>query len=285
MLPFGSFWTDIGAALIIAFFGGAIAVFWPWLQTLQRGRKFERIIRRELEEIAPHPGEPVEGKPWWEHATKRFVHEEIFRRDQVSQNREFLLSLDATVVYQVSQLWIALEKRDGNQWLWFIRELAKNSHVGSPRLREARDQWERIIEAQPRAWRETMGVPSPFRQDAVLGRVQPLFERRFAAYSALLPYTEYGPEGEPREVPSSERKTLSDRLSEWYYADGAGLLLSGRALEQFLRARQTLISADATNQAVQDELSKLRTALKIDLGVRQPEERDVAMAWPEDERW
>jgi hypothetical protein len=43
-----------------------------------------------------------------EHAQRRFIHEELFQRHSISQNRDFLLSLDLTVVYQVSQLWIAL---------------------------------------------------------------------------------------------------------------------------------------------------------------------------------
>jgi hypothetical protein len=70
-------WTVVGAPLIIAFVGGAIAVFWPWLTALQRGRKFTRLIRHELDEIGSYPDHPVPERPWWDHATKRFVHEEI----------------------------------------------------------------------------------------------------------------------------------------------------------------------------------------------------------------
>ena len=95
-------WKDIWVPLIIAFFGAAIAVLWPWIQALQRGRKFTRIIHRELEEISPHPVDPEPDKPWWEHAQRRFIHEELFQRKSISQNRDFLLSLNPTVVYQVS---------------------------------------------------------------------------------------------------------------------------------------------------------------------------------------
>jgi hypothetical protein len=110
----------------IALVAAAIAVAWPSLQTRQLGRKFERIIRRELGEINPYPKDPDE-KPWWEHATKRFVHEAMFR--DLSRNRDFLLGLDSTAIYQVTQLWIALEKRDGIQWGHFLLALAENRRL------------------------------------------------------------------------------------------------------------------------------------------------------------
>jgi hypothetical protein len=193
-------WKDIGVPLIIAFFGAGIAAFWPWIQAFQRGRRFERIIGRELEEIGPHPGCPKPGKAWWEHAQRRFIHEELFQRHSISQNRDFLLSLDPTVVYQVSQLWIALEKRDGHQWLYFLGELANNDRVGSPELRSAHSKWKTIMDEQPKEWLETMGVPSAFRQEAVLARVPELFQKRFDAYSDLLPLTDYGTEANPKEL-------------------------------------------------------------------------------------
>jgi hypothetical protein len=36
---------------------------------------------------------------------------------------------------------------------------------------------------------------------------------------------------------------------------------------------------------IRDAFTQLPTDLKIDLGVRQPQERDISMAWPEEERW
>jgi len=283
--PTASVWADVGVPLIIAFFAGAIAVFWPWLQALQRGMKFQRLIRRELEEIGPQPKDAVDGKPWWEHAMKRFVHEEIFRRNAISQNRDFLLSLNPTVVYQVSQLWIAMEKRDGNQWMYFLSKLATNRKVKSPALLKARDRWKAIMTAQKPQWRESMGVPSAFRQAGVLSRAQSLFERRFDAYGRLLPLTHYGPENQPKDLGPNARKDLADKLTAWFYERGSGLLLSGRAFEQFQRVRETLTTEDAGPDVLRNEFSRLRTDLKIDLGVRQPPERGIALAWPEDERW
>jgi hypothetical protein len=268
--------------------GAAIALFWPWIQAFQRGRKFTRIIRRELEEIGPYPPTPQTDKPWWEHAQKRFIHEDLFQRNSISQNRDFLLSLNPTVVYQVSQLWIALEKRDGHQWINYLRELANSNIVGTDKLRKAHSKWKDIIDDQREKredWLDPMGIPSAFRQDAVLARASDLFEKRFDAYGRLLPLTDYGPAGNPKDLTLAEREDLENRLSTWFYERGAGLLLSGRAHEQLVKVRKLLLEKAVDKADIRDAFTQLRTDLKIDLGVRQPQERDISMAWPEEERW
>ena len=40
---------------LIGFAGALIAAFWGGLQAWSRGRVFEKLILRELEEISPHP--------------------------------------------------------------------------------------------------------------------------------------------------------------------------------------------------------------------------------------
>jgi hypothetical protein len=166
----------------------------------------------------------------------------------------------------------------------FLNDLAESSTVGTRKLCDARDEWTRVMKGQDDEWLGTMGLPTRFRQDAALGRAVPLFERRFDAYSRLWPLTSYGPEGKPKELDAAARQDVADQLNDWFYTDGAGLLLSGRALRQFIEARDILMEADATGHAIWDKLSRLRTDLKIDLGVRQPRERDK-VAWPEEERW
>ena len=141
------------------------------------------------------------------------------------------------------------------------------------------------MQDQPESWLATMRMRSTFRQDAVLARIAPLFERRWEAYSKLLRMTDYGSEDEPKQLSEGDRRGLAEKLTRWFYEDGGGLLLSGRAHEQFLRARATVSDVCAKPSAVREELSRLRTDLKIDLGVRQPEERDLPMALPEEERW
>lgn len=278
-------WSDLVVPVVLAAFGAAIAAVWPWLQTAQRRRRFQGIIRRELQEIGPHPQEPDERTPWWEHATKRFVHEELFRRDAISDNRDFILSLNPTVTYQVSQLWIALEKRDGHQWICFLEQLADNPKVASPELKNAYEKWQAIVAKQRRDWLQTMGIPSDFRRNGALARVPSLFEKRFEAYASLLPLTKYGAEDRPKVLNRARRRKLTDDLTAWFYHEGRGLLLSGRALTQFNRVRETLGEVCVEPGRVRDEFSQLRTDIKIDLGVRQPSERNVGAAWPEDERW
>jgi hypothetical protein len=267
-------WTDFALPLLLGFAGGAIAIFWPWLQAFFRGRKFQGIIRRELQELGPQPTGPVSGKPWWEHATKRFVHEEVFAREKVSENRDFLLSLDPTVVYRVSQLWTALAKRDGDQWLLFIKELGNDKHVGSEELRKAHDRWEAILRAQPPELRVLPRVRAISRV-AGSPRAEPyyLLEARLAKYQGLLPLTKTDLEGGNARA----RRKRASAMTEWFYA-GGGILLSGDAHQAFVAARKSLEDEDATEDRVSKAMTALRTELKIDVLARDADERDVPMA-------
>lgn len=271
-------------AAIVSLVAALILAGWTTLQALQRGWRFTKLIRRELEEIGPHPTQPNPDKPdrpWWEYATRRTVHEEIFRTERIVENRDFILSLDPTTVYQVSQLWLALQKRDGHNWIHFMRECSLNQRLQSEELTEAHRRWAAIMEGQPKHLRETMGVPTAYRQSASLNRTPELFKARLAAYGKLHPLLN------PRSMGSSHRqpRAVGQSMLDWYYQDGNGLLLSGRALDQFRRTREALERSDETSSQRDIELSQLRTDLKIDLGVRQPQERGIDFPWPEDERW
>jgi hypothetical protein len=270
-------WTDVAGPLLLAFVGGAIAVFWPWLQVYFRGRKFQGIIRRELKELSPDPSGPKKGKPWWEHVTKRFVHEEVFARQRVSENRDFLLSLDPTVVYRVSQLWIALAKRDGTQWLHFLGELANDSNVGSKQLLEAHRKWEAIVNAQPEELKALPRVREDVIESSAAEPDPALFEARLKAYQMLLPLTDVGSPGKATTWTSQEREERAREFTAWFYFTG-GLLLSGDAHRAFYAARERLQDKCATDEELRQALSALRTELKIDLGVRHPDERHVPMA-------
>jgi hypothetical protein len=263
-------WTELGLPLLLAFAAGAIAVFWPWLQSWQRGRKFEGIIRRELQEVGPYPEEPEAKRPWWNHLSKRFAHEEVFVRERLSENREFLLSLHPDVVYAVNQLWIAYDKRDGSQWLHYLHEAATIARITSDELQAALPKWEAIVEMQPEAWRDPGLVRGAVPEGAAVERVPGLFERRLESYMALVECTR----------DTRDRKQAVERMTDWYFERGGGLLMSGRALNQFRAVRRTLASGGNAG----DQLSLLRTDLKIDLGVRHHDERLIESALPEDER-
>jgi hypothetical protein len=131
----------------------------------------------------------------------------------------------------------------------------------------------------------TLRLTRPFRQEATLNRVASLFDRRLPVYVKQWKLTEYGPEDEPWELELPEREKLVDQMRDWYYADGGGLLMSGRAFNYWRVARDTLLKREASPEEISNSLSTLRTHLKIDLGVRHIEEALVQFAEPEEEQW
>ena len=264
-------WTDLLASLILAVVGAAVAVFFPWLQTYWRGRKFQRIIKRELEELGPYPADPERNTPWWEHLRKRFVHEEIFARREISANRDFLLSLNPDVVYNVSQLWTAFEKRDADQWLHYLDALAHDARVGSAKLRGAREAWRKLLDAEGTSDTALSAREDPQAENANLSQA------RLASYASLLRLTRYGAEGRPFSLSVDERAAARDELMDWFYA-GGGLLLSSDAFVAFRAAHAQLTATDATDTDRWRAFSALRTELKIDLGVRHADVRNVPMA-------
>jgi len=141
-------WRDISVSVFLAIVGTALAALWPWWQDMRRRRRLTALMKRELEEIGP--SEPLPGKEWWEHLTKRFLHEEFFNRENVSANRDFLLSLHPSLVYHASQLWIAFAKRDLVQWKYHLGELLRDpqisGHVSSEAALDALARWESFAE-------------------------------------------------------------------------------------------------------------------------------------------
>jgi len=139
-------WGDLGAPLILAVAGTAIAALWPWWQALRRRRRLTALMKRELQEISPR--EPLAGKEWWEHLEKRFIHEQFFAAENAVENRDFLLSLHPSLVYHASQLWIAFAKHDLTQWQWHLSQLLHDDdvrrHVSSREALDALAKWQRF---------------------------------------------------------------------------------------------------------------------------------------------
>jgi len=124
-----------------------IALFWPNLQALYKRRAFTRLILRELKELTPSPREPEDGKQWWEHQKRHFVHQRIF--EDVSANRDFILSLEPTLVYWVTQLWDSLESHDAEQWLWYLGNIAKK-YDRRGEINKNHTLWKQLIETYSR---------------------------------------------------------------------------------------------------------------------------------------
>lgn len=120
-------WIDIGGAalgcivsLVIFFLG----LLWPWIQSFQRRMTFTDLIRREFSEMNPRTlmqeCEPSRertdpqsyclqrGLRWYKHLDRRFIHEHIF--ENITGNRDFILSLPPELAYHITQMWVHFEK-------------------------------------------------------------------------------------------------------------------------------------------------------------------------------
>ena len=76
----------------------------------------------------------------------------------------------------------------------------------------------------------------------------------------------------------NEKAERAAALDTWFYNEADGLLLSGDAFAVWRNARDLLRDPGSRDDDISGALSALRTELKIDLGVRHPDERDVPMA-------
>jgi hypothetical protein len=276
-------WISLLPAIVLAVVVGGLGLVWPQISARYTAKRFHRIIAREFAEIGPYPEHPS-GVPWWAHLQKRFIHEEILGRERLSENREFILSMDATVLYQVTQLWTSFDKRDGGQWLHYLEELSRNKLVGGDALRNAHAKWIAIVNVG--AQDESSGLRLR-REDLAssrsVTRVAGLFDHRAAAYKELLPLTRFDPAFAEESTRIQARKRRAEDLTEWLYSSGGGIVMSGSMLATFLTVRNSLEAQSIPADELKRDFSSLRTSMKIDLGVRHPDERDVPMAAPVDE--
>jgi hypothetical protein len=130
----------------------------------------------------------------------------------------------------------------------------------------------------------TVKARRPLEEELVLSRAGALLERQLLAFGQLLPLTEYGSEEAPLDLPLSERQERARRLTAWYYEEGAGLLLSGKSMGQYQSARKALEDPEAEPAAIRTALSGFRTALKIEIGIRDESERNKPDAQAEQRR-
>lgn len=132
---------DVLEVLLIPATGGLVALLWPSIQAFDKRRRFERLIARELEEVGPHPKKRTSGEfAWTKHQSKTFLHQRIL--DDSTTNRDFILSLDPTLTYLVTQLWDARRTGNGDQWLWYLKCLGER--YGGEVLK-AHSEWEKLL--------------------------------------------------------------------------------------------------------------------------------------------
>lgn len=149
-------WKDVLEVIVIPVTLGLIALLWPAIQSWSRRRAFQRLILRELEEVAPHPREPMprlSSRDWPKHQNKAFVHQRIF--DEPTANRDFILSLEPDLVYFVTQLWDSKKHANWDQWDYYLQCLSAPRWDRSGRIARARGWWQCLYYAYQLEAQET----------------------------------------------------------------------------------------------------------------------------------
>ena len=118
--------------------GGLVTLLWPHVQASYKSRKFTQLIARELREVEPFPKGCVASSSWSAHAKKVYLHQKIFR--DPSQNRDFLLTIDPDLAYNVSQLWESLANGDSIQWLHYLDQLTKMHYLNKVAKKDPKDK-------------------------------------------------------------------------------------------------------------------------------------------------
>lgn len=122
---------DVVEVVLVPVTLAVLALVWPSIQGYWRKRRFQDLIRRELEEIAPYPKHldlNTESRAdWVKHMKTGLLHRRIFA--EPTANRDFILSLDPDLAYLVSQLWEAVNDGDDQQFLHYLRELERRGLV------------------------------------------------------------------------------------------------------------------------------------------------------------
>jgi hypothetical protein len=100
-----------------------------------------------------------------------------------------------------------------------------------------------------------------------------VLELRIEAYRKLFAITEPaspGRRGRGLGLSAEEARKLGDEIHKWYYDNGNGILMPNRTrqhLHWLLGALQGDPPVDSTSDALINEVSKLRTMLRQDVGV------------------
>jgi hypothetical protein len=94
--------------------------------------------------MTPYPKKPLKNHNWWDHQTRKFIHQKIFNSPS---DINFILSLDPNLVYYVSQLWaeIDLENPNSEQWLYFLEEICKWYENKGAMIKQVHTMWKELI--------------------------------------------------------------------------------------------------------------------------------------------
>ena len=105
--------------------------------------------------------------------------------------------------------------------------------------------------------------------------LEAIAEQRIKAYHSVWELTKELQYAQEEEISKSEKKELRNKLSSWYYKDGAAMFLSHNAFTAYAKARKT-IKEDSKPyfRVLQNAFSALRTELKNNLKIYVEEEKN-----------
>jgi hypothetical protein len=137
----GQDWVRWAEVLVIPLAGVVFSWLWPVMQGWYRRRRFTALIVRELREVGPYPDTPQPAMKWWEHLGRQFVHAKIL--GEASANRDFILSLDPTLTYHVTQLWSAAADHNAGNWLHYLERCVRYDRSGD--VKRAKAAWQALL--------------------------------------------------------------------------------------------------------------------------------------------
>lgn len=128
--------------------GAVIGVSWTQIQARNRGKLFQDLIFREIEEVSPYPylepdnahgSAPIDpSKKWTDYfpKDKKFIHKDVIENIKDKDNRDFVLGLNLDLIYIVTQFWheldVQMNKSQPNpeQFLYWFNEIVVYSQRG-----------------------------------------------------------------------------------------------------------------------------------------------------------
>ncbi|MEL6866167.1 MAG: hypothetical protein AAFP19_17190 [Bacteroidota bacterium] len=105
--------------------------------------------------------------------------------------------------------------------------------------------------------------------------------QRVKAYQRLWEATKVAEFAREQEISETEKKDLSNKLTEWYYKDGGAMFLSFDATKSYGKAKEVLVNPQSSLYEVKKAFSDIRTQLKKDLKVYTAEEEKKQVIDPE----
>jgi hypothetical protein len=97
--------------------------------------------------------------------------------------------------------------------------------------------------------------------------VAKLAENRASAYEKLWKGLALIRPADDEEVSHEKRKQVEKLLADWYHDDSGALYMSWLTARRYMLLRRALDNKDSSSKMIRNQISLLRTRLKIDCGI------------------